>query len=196
MLFTDPENWTGGFYELSLEIGDRDDERLQGALTALWRAAGITGCSGSRDREPADQDAVPVTVASLEEFGHLHGTARTPLSGPVVCGCFSTRFDDGEDWLTLYLPLGALAKADRRIGAFPFGSDGATRSLAWRAALDTWLAGVADEVFRQAGFRLGLIGFEVDHVTAADLGGVVPDERWDGYLLPAGGHVRYTPANR
>lgn len=26
--FTDPENWVGGFYELTLEVGDRDDERL------------------------------------------------------------------------------------------------------------------------------------------------------------------------
>ena len=79
MMFTDPENWAGGFYELSLEVGDRDDDRLQRALTALWRAAAITDCYGSRDREPADQIAVPITVASLEEFGHLQGIARPSL---------------------------------------------------------------------------------------------------------------------
>jgi hypothetical protein len=153
MAFTDPENWTGGFYELSLEIGDRDDDRLQRALTALWGAAAITGCYRRRDREPADQVAAPVTVASLQEFGHLHGIARTPLGGSVVCGCFSTRFDDAEDWLTLYLPLGALTRADPRVG------------------------------------------FEVDHTTAAELGGEVPGQRWNGYLLPVDGQLSYTPAN-
>jgi hypothetical protein len=195
MAFTDPENWTGGFYELSLEVGDRDDDRLQRALTALWGAAAITGCYRRRDREPADQVAAPVTVASLQEFGHLHGIARTPLGGSVVCGCFSTRFDDAEDWLTLYLPLGALTRADPRVGAFPFGPDGEARSLTWRTSLDTWLAGVANEVFRQVGFRLGLIGFEVDHTTAAELGGEVPGQRWNGYLLPVDGRLSYTPAN-
>jgi hypothetical protein len=37
--FTDPENWNGGFHELSWEVGDRDDERLQRVVTALWWAA-------------------------------------------------------------------------------------------------------------------------------------------------------------
>ncbi len=195
MACTDAENWTGGFYELSLEIGDRDDERLQRALTALWRAAAITGCYPSRDREPADQIAVPVTVASLD-LGHLRGIARPPLGAPVVCGCFATRVDDAEDWLTLYLPLGALARVDRRVGGFPFGPDGEPRSLTWRTSLDAWLAGVATEVFRHVDFRLGLIGFEVDHTTAAELGGGVPEPRWNGYLLPVGGQLSYTPANR
>ncbi|WP_218148292.1 hypothetical protein [Lentzea xinjiangensis] len=196
MAFTEPANWTGGFYELSVEVGDRDDDRLQRALTALWRAVAITGCYSSRDREPADQIAVPVTVASLEEFGHLHGVARPPFGGSVVFGCFSTRFEDAEDWLTLYLPLGALSVAEPRIGGFPFGPEGGARSLSWRASLDTWLAGVAGQVFRQVDFRLGLIGFEVDYVSAAELAGVLPEQRWNGYLVPAGGQLRYTPANR
>jgi hypothetical protein len=195
--FTDQENWTGGFYELSVEVGDRDDERLQRAVTALWQAAAITGCYGGFDREPADQVAVPVTLASLQEFGHLRGIVRPPLGGPVVCGCFATRIDEDDlDWLTLYLPLGALARVDRRIGGFPFGPDGGPESLTWRALLDTWLAGLANEVFRHVDFRLGMVGFEVDHTTAADLNGVVPEQRWKGYLLPVDGQLRYTPANQ
>ena len=195
--FTDQENWTGGFYELSLEVGDRDDDRLQRALVALWRAAAIAGCYGGTDREPAEQIAVPVTVASLQEFGRLHGVVHPPLGGPVVCGCFATCFDDdNEDWLTLYLPLGALARVERRVGGFPFGPDGGPPSQAWRASLDAWLADVANEVFRHVDFRLGLIGFEVDLTTAAELDGVVPEQRWNGYLLPADGRLRYTPANR
>ncbi|NUT45836.1 MAG: hypothetical protein HOV94_00755 [Saccharothrix sp.] len=181
-------------------MGDRDDDRLQRALTALWRAAAVTGCHGGTDREPADQVAVPVTVASLKEFGRLRGVVRTPTAGSVVCGCFATRIEDAdgepeEDWLTLYVPLGALSRADSRVGGFPFGPEGGPSSLEWRAPLDTWLAGVAAEVFEEVDFRLGLVGFEVDHTTAAELGGVVPAQRWSGYLLPADGRLDYTPAN-
>ncbi|GGS48901.1 MULTISPECIES: hypothetical protein [Actinokineospora] len=195
--FTDPSNWHGGFYELSLELGDRDDGRLQRALTALWRAAAISGCYPSADREPPEQTAVPVTVASLEEFGHLRGIIRLHEGTPVVCGCVVTRLDDGADWLTLYLPQGALARVDRRVGGFPFGPDGGAVSLDWRAALDAWLAEVAGQVFQEVDFRLGLIGFEIDGDISADgLRGSVPQERWNGYLLPEQGRLRYTPANR
>jgi len=54
---------------------------------------------------------------------------------------------------------------------------------------------VATEVFGHVDFRLGLIGFEVDHTTAADLNGVVPEQRWHGHFLPTDGRLRYTPAN-
>ncbi|MGC7098383.1 hypothetical protein ACPZ19_27235 [Amycolatopsis lurida] len=135
--FTDPDNWSGGFYELSLEIGERNDGRLQRALTALWRVAGITGCYGTDEREPAEQSAVPLTVASLEEFGHLRGVVTLPSADPVVCGCIATRLDeDNQDWLTFYLPLGALGISVPDVGSFPFGPDGGPTSLAWRAPLD------------------------------------------------------------
>lgn len=158
-LFTDPENWTGGFYELSLEIGDPDDGRRQRALTVLWWAAAV-GRAGR-----------------VRLLLHLLRGHRGPVDAVPP-------------------PLGAPARVDRRIGGFPFGPDGEPRSPAWRAPLDTWLVGVADEVFRQVDFRIGLVGFEVDHTTAAELGGVVPGQRRNGYLLPVGGRLECAPANR
>jgi hypothetical protein len=40
---TDPDARVGGYYELSIWLGDRDDARLQTAVEALARAAGVTG---------------------------------------------------------------------------------------------------------------------------------------------------------
>lgn len=197
--FTDPENWAGGFYELSLELGDRDDDRLDRAVNALWVGAAIVGCYGSASREPADQVAVATNVKSLHEFGHLRGTVRLPDGNKVVCGCLATRLDDADaDWLTFYLPIGALARTDRRVGGFPFGPDGGPNSLAWRAPLDEWLSALAGSIFTLVDFRLGLIGFEPDDgdTSAASLNGVIPEERWNGYLLPANYGLTYTPANR
>lgn len=197
--FTDDENWTGGFYELALELGDMSDERLQLALSALWRAAAVEGCYGSRDREPRDQPEVPRTVEALGELGHLQGTVRLPGGQRVVCGCVAVREEDGPDWLDFYLPLGALARLDQRIGGFPFDGRSGADSLVWRHGLDEWLAAVGTEVFREVPFRLGLIGFEISGETSAhQLNGRVPAERWEGFLMPAddGGSLRYEPANR
>ncbi|MDU0288005.1 hypothetical protein [Saccharothrix longispora] len=55
---------------------------------------------------------------------------------------------------------------------------------------------MADEVFRQVDFRIGPVGFGVDHTTAAELGGGVPGQRRNGYPLPVGGRLEHTPANR
>ncbi|MFD7258794.1 hypothetical protein [Streptomyces sp. NPDC059874] len=116
--FTDDENWSGGFYELAIEIGDRSDELLELGLSALWRAAAIDGCYGRRDREPGEEDEVSCTVSSLAEFGHLRGTVALPSGRRVVCGCLAIREDDGTDWLAFYLPVGALSRVDTKIGGF------------------------------------------------------------------------------
>jgi hypothetical protein len=195
--FTDSENWCGGFYELSLEIGDTSDERLQLALSSLWQAAAVDGCYGDRDREPGEQGEVPCTVPSLVRLGHLLGTVLLPSGHRVVCGCVAVREDDGPDWLDFYLPLGALERVDRRIGGFPFDENSGQASLAWRHSLDRWLATVGTDVFGDVQFRLGLIGFEASGSTCAQqLDGTAPEERWAGYLMPVDASLRFEPANR
>jgi hypothetical protein len=81
--FTDADNWTGGFYELAIELGERSDVRIGRALDTLWRADGIDGCYGSREREPHDSEPVPCTVESLERF---RPPARPGLEGGRAAG--------------------------------------------------------------------------------------------------------------
>ena len=47
---TDPAAKTGGYYELSIWLGDRDDARLQTAIEALASAAGVRFRASSRSR--------------------------------------------------------------------------------------------------------------------------------------------------
>jgi hypothetical protein len=35
----DDYNWTDGFYELAIELGPRDDARLERGLASIWRHA-------------------------------------------------------------------------------------------------------------------------------------------------------------
>lgn len=195
---TDPENWHGGFYELTIELADESDEHLQRILTALWHTAKVEGCfqrrAGTRDRF---EDA-PCTVAALEQHGHLHATVHLPTGQRIVCGAVAMRGADGTDWLDFYLPMGALSRADQRVGAFPYVADGAPSALEWRGPIDNWLAGIAAKIFQDNPFRLALIGNEVSGETdAADLDGQIPEQRFISYLLPRDdGRLDYTPANR
>jgi hypothetical protein len=174
---SDAENWTGGFYELSLDLGATDDVRLDRAVRSLWRAAGVRECragSGSVHVEP--------TAGALAEYGHLRGTLSLPTGDRVVCGVFSSRYD-GADNLELYLPLGALVRVDRRMGGYPFDERSGADSLTWRAPLDRWLADVAVIVHAEVPFQRALIGFEVDE--EADVAAV---------LVPGPTGVAYRPA--
>ncbi|MFG3711665.1 hypothetical protein [Micromonospora sp. NPDC047730] len=110
--------------------------------------------------------------------------------------------NDGENWtggfydlylilvdrLDLYLPLGALARVDRRIGGYPFDEHSGVESLSWRAPLDRWLADVA-AVVHDVPLQRALIGFEVDE--DAD---IAADRRYAAVLLPSPEGLDYRPA--
>jgi hypothetical protein len=187
--FRDHTNWSNGYYELAIEVESSDDARIQAVLSALWSAADVHGCFGQSDREPEEQDPVPCTVASLTEFGHLHGQVRLPTGQLVVCGCVAIRgADESSDWLDFYVPVGALDKAGLRYwdGRPFFRSD----------VMDDWLAAIGKETFARAAFSLGVVGFEVSGCSdAATLAGQMPQRRDIGYLLPVDGTLHYGAAN-
>ncbi|GGX24636.1 hypothetical protein [Streptomyces lomondensis] len=187
--FRDQNNWSGGYYELAIEVGSTDDARLEALLRALWSAADVHGCFGRSDREPEEQDPVPCTVGSLTEYGHLRGQVRLPTGQLVVCGCVAIRGgDDSSDWLDFYVPLGALDNADVAYwDGRPFFRSG---------ALDDWLAAIGTETFKSAPFSLGVIGFEVSGCAdASTLAGKLPQTRDIGYLLPQDDVLHYGAAN-
>ncbi|MFF8675315.1 hypothetical protein [Streptomyces sp. NPDC015242] len=187
--FRDRTNWSGGYYELAIEVGSCDDAEIQAVLSALWSAADVHGCFGLRDREPEEQDPVPCTVGSLAEFGHLLGQVRLPTGETVVCGCVAVRGgDESSDWLDFYVPAGALDRA----GLAYWNGQPFFRS----AVMDDWLATIGRETFTRATFSLGVVGFEVSGCSnAATLAGQMPNERSIGYLLPVEGALHYGAAN-
>jgi hypothetical protein len=183
----DDENWTGGFYELCLVLGAADDGNLDRALRSLWRAAGVQGCRVRRADRPGFADA-ELGAAVLHRHGHVHGTLTLPSGARTVCGGFVFRYED-IDTLELYLPLGALARVDRRIGGYPFDERSGVESLAWRAGLDHWLAQVAATVYIDVPFQRALIGFEVDEDRD-----ITVTTRYAAVLLPGPHGLDYRPA--
>jgi hypothetical protein len=197
----DESNWDGGSYELALELAAEGDGPVGQALLAVWREACVLGCfgpehvavAGSTRRRLVGHTPVEPGAAALRRYGHLHGIVEVAGTA-IVCGATALREVDGHDWLAFYVPLGALGRLDARARRYPFGPDRGPGSLAWRAAVDDWLAGIAVAVFPELRFRLGLIGCEaVGEVSAARvLAAPVPPHL--GYVLPVDGGMQYRPA--
>lgn len=182
----DPENWRGGFYELAILLGPANDERVEAATRVVWSTPGVEGPEAS---PRAGGGASHPHSASLRE-GHERGTATLPSGIRVVCGLLLIREEDsGLDWLDFYLPLGAVGRADARVGAFPFGGP-ADGSLAWRREIDTWLAAIGERIHRAAPFEYALVGFEV---SGEDPPNESARDRWVGVLRPDGQGLVYLP---
>lgn len=191
-LLDDPESWTGGYYELAFLLGRPDPVRLQAAMEALVAAAGLLG--------PWlltwESELVPATwTAAKFDRGRLRSAFRLPNDQLAVCAVMGPWNSEGDDSLTLGLPLGCLARLDNRVGAFPFGDDGGPISLRWRQPLDSWLAEVAEQVRRSVGFELAVIGLEtdVDDVESAQLAIEASTEHPAALLLADGSFI---PATR
>jgi hypothetical protein len=141
----DPTNWHGGFYELAIDLGPRDDTRLEKALVNLWRAAGATGpfavSAGGACR------SVDLSLASLHEHAHLRGVVQAPLFGSVVAGMAAIEFDSGDELLAFYLPMAALSRADARVGGYPFGGFAKPE---WRVPVDAWVASIGAQSSRSS----------------------------------------------
>jgi hypothetical protein len=191
--FTETNTWSGGYYELAIELGHRSEERLLAALAAVWSDPDLDGIYLSREMEPWEQQRLAITAETLQA-DHLQGLARLPNGETVACGTFVFREDGGPDWLVLYLPLGALGTV-YPVGGYPFEPDVAN-SRQWREALDPWLARIGSRVYDHVAFRLGLIGFEVSGELYADdlVTSGIPASHYPGLLWPTAGAITYFPS--
>lgn len=188
---SDRDAWTGGYYELAIQLGARDDSRMQAAVRFLVGAAEIDG-PWHIQWQP---DRVERAGWSLEDLsaGQLCGVVTLPDGQQAICAVTAVREDDGDDWLDLCLPLEALARRDGRIGGFPFEPDADHRSLAWRLPIDDWFARIAREVSQEFGFKLAAIGFEVSgSVRAESVAKPASAERPYGIVLREGTYLRAT----
>jgi hypothetical protein len=181
----DYSNWIGGFYELAIELGPRNDVRLERLLVAIWRLANASGPWVRPDDGPSRLAALD--VEGLTQL--LHGVVRLPSGSDVVCGAMAFR-EDGPDCLIFYVPRGALERADPRVTG-GFEEDLASR--AWSRPLDRWLADLAIRAYTAAPFQFAAIGWEasafLDEESAARR--EIPPERHGAYVMPLDGVPRY-----
>lgn len=177
--------WAGGEYELAIELGPRDDARLEAAIRAMWEHPALSGCFDRHDREPADQERVPPSLAEMEHGRGTLGVLSLPGGGAkVACATLIGRSEESTiDWVGLLIPIGSLSLV-REVGPFP--SDDGTPIRPWREPLDQLLVEIARRIYEVTPFRLALIDHDILRETSADkiiASGSIPSERWTGYLF-------------
>ncbi len=182
MIFTQPDTWSGGYYELAILLAP---DTLARAVTALWSFADLEGCYTDRDREPTDQPRVPPDAQH-----DLFGVARIGAAR-VACRSLAIRYEGGDDWLHFMLPLGSLGTAFP-VRAYPF-DDGS--SLAWRDEVDAWLCTIARHVHAQMPFSRAVVGWDVGAGDEVATRSEVPEERSNGYLIDCDGTLEWFGPN-
>lgn len=180
--FTSPESWTGGHYEVAIELAEgSQDSSIARSLARLWSYPGLNGPYGRKDVEISIQSRLDPMQASQE---HMFGIAWLPGRGEVPCGSIVTRFDGGSSWVLFYFPFSPLEDF-YKTGGYPFCGEDSV--LPWRNELDSWLAGIASYLFEDYPFMMALIGFEVEFgkINASSLRKKgIPSERRDTILWP------------
>jgi hypothetical protein len=196
-MFTPEDTWHGGYFELSIEVGARSDDRLRLARDSLWEHPHLKGCYARRDTEPERQQLIAPSEFTFDDGwgGHYFGIATLPNRRQIASGACVVRETNGPDWLDFYLPLGALGTA-YDVGAFPFllADD---PPATWIADVEPWLGDIALWLAKRIDFALALIGFEVSgHCYAADVArGGIPANRYIGYVWPTNGRYEYFGSN-
>src|SRR5213596_2042006 len=107
-LFTHEDAWSGGFYELAIELPETSKTTLREALTQLWAYPALEGCFSRPDIEPSNQSKV--SSSDIDYEGHRYGIAIFPNRKMSCCGSFWGDYQDRGCWITLYLPLGSLSQ--------------------------------------------------------------------------------------
>jgi hypothetical protein len=189
-LFTRPDAWTGGSYELALEYGRMSPDALARVVAHLWSHPTLEGCYLDHSREPTGQRRV--SPAEVDPGLCLRGLATLP-NGDVTTCLSSVVAEPEATWVYFGSPMGALGHS-YPVGAYPF-DDGLP--LDWRNPLDGWLLDMASFAFAVHPFRLGLVGW-VDplNTSAAEVASSgAPDPRWEGYIVPSGGALEWYPPN-
>lgn len=191
-LFTHPEAWAGGFYELSIELKPSPDERLPHIIQAIWNHPNIAGCWLERDKETDQQPRLNPNIDLLADAFHIYGLATLSDGCIVPCGTISSRDTGGSDWAILYIPLGALHFGT---SGYPFMDDGFEALEIWRSPLESWFAEIGTDIYKQVAFQLALIGFEPENShnaeQVANFG--IPMEREIGYLWAENNQLQYFP---
>ena len=196
-MFRPEEIWHGGYFELSIELGERCDDRVRSAIDAVWRHPNLKGCYEHRDIEPENQKQISPSSFNYDDGrgGHSLGVASLSSDQQIACGTCVIRETNGPDWLNLYLPMGALGTA-LEVGGYPFLLDDDPPPT-WLIAVEQWLADIAASIAEITHFRLALIGFEVSgscYASDIERDGI-PDTRYIGYVWPTDGRFEYFKTN-
>jgi hypothetical protein len=189
--FRSKDEWAGGYYELMLLVPSR---MATEAVSALWSRGDFDGCYLERAVARARQVRLaPATLSEAEATRPLYGLVRIEASSWVACQSYGVADGAGDaTWISFGFPMQSLSRV-YPVGAYPFESGGA----GWREALDERLLRLALWTPVADALMGSVIGWEPNEEDLDQCqAGVVPVERWIGFLVREAGQLRWYGTNQ
>lgn len=167
--FTNPDNWIGGFYELSMEFHPvGNNVRLNQALTALGKLNFFSGFWKERHHYLSNSITFPIHIDD-DSVNQFYGTITLSDGKTLPCVVTIVRIIGELEWLDIGIPEAILEKLyDLQ---YPLTKE----FNPWLAGIDEIFIRMAESLFDRSPFELALIGEEIsgyanqENITLKDL---------------------------
>ena len=157
--YTNPNNWTGGFYELSVEFNPvGNNKRINEALVALQNCNFFDGIWQEREHLQNNAISLPIKIGN-DSVNQFYGTVFLSDEFSLPCVITIIRTEEESDWLDIAIPQVILEKLYTY--KYPL-----TKELnPWLEQVDEVLIKLAEMIYKHSPFDLAMIGEEISGYT-------------------------------
>ena len=157
--FTNPDNWIGGFYELSIEFHPvGDNNRLNQALITLQHSGFFNGLWQERQDFQSDSISLPLNMGD-DSVNQFYGAINLSDGNTLPCLISVIRMEDESDWLDISIPQASLE-------LFYSYEYPLTKELdPWLANIDEIFIRITETIYNYSPFELAKIGEEISGYT-------------------------------
>lgn len=157
--FTNPDNWIGGFYELSIEFHPvGDNNRLNQALIALENIGFFNGLWQERQDFQSDSISLPINIDD-DSVNQFYGTLNLSDGNTLPSLISVIRIEDESDWLDISIPQATLEQL------YPYEYPLTKELNPWLAKIDEIYIRIAETIYNNSPFELAMIGEEISGYT-------------------------------
>ncbi|UTI42237.1 hypothetical protein [Niallia sp. RD1] len=157
--FTNPDNWIGGFYELSIEFHPvGDNNRLNQALIALENIGFFNGLWQERQDFLSDSISLPINIDD-DSVNQFYGTLNLTDGNTLPSLISVIRIEGESDWLDISIPQATLEQL------YPYEYPLTKELNPWLAKIDEIYIRIAETIYNNSPFELAMIGEEISGYT-------------------------------
>ncbi|MEK4538374.1 hypothetical protein NST21_24020 [Peribacillus sp. FSL K6-1552] len=150
-----PDNWIGGFYELSIEFHPvGDNKRLNDALVSLQKNKFFNGIWKERQDFQTHSISLPIKIED-DSVNHFYGTLFISDGNTLPCAITIVRIDGESDWLDISIPQAIFEQI------YPYKYPLTKELNPWLNKVDEIFIKIAENIYNQSSFVLAMIGEEI-----------------------------------
>lgn len=159
--YTNPCNWIGGFYELSIEYHPSgNNKRVNEALTALCNSDLFNGVWEEKKDYQKKSISFPINIEE-DSVTQLYGSLSLSRSKELELPCLVTvvRVDGESDWLDVAIPQAAFGEV------FPYTYPLTLELNPWLQGINALYTQLAEIIYCGSPFDFAMIGEEISGYT-------------------------------